>query len=85
MEYLRGHDATPANDTEASENTSHVLRAKQLVVLSGGAFGSPAILERSGIGGKEVLQKVGVKQIIDLPGVGENYQGWSQFILAKKQ
>ncbi|KAM5537387.1 hypothetical protein V8D89_008906 [Ganoderma adspersum] len=48
--------------------------ARRLVIISAGPFGSPAILERSGIGGKEVLQKVGVKQIIDLPGVGENYQ-----------
>ncbi|PIL25969.1 hypothetical protein GSI_11723 [Ganoderma sinense ZZ0214-1] len=48
--------------------------ARRLVVISAGPFGSPAILERSGIGGEKVLEKVGVKQIIDLPGVGENYQ-----------
>ena len=50
-------------------------RAKRLVVVSGGAFGSPAILERSGIGAKRVLEKYGVEQVVDLPGVGENYQG----------
>ena len=43
--------------------------------MSSGAFGSPAILERSGIGAKAVLQKCGVEQLVDLPGVGENYQG----------
>ncbi|KAI0369246.1 alcohol oxidase-like protein [Pilatotrama ljubarskyi] len=48
--------------------------ARRLVVISAGAFGSPAILERSGIGAKNVLTKVGVEQFIDLPGVGENYQ-----------
>lgn len=52
-----------------------IARAKRLVVLSSGTFGSPGILERSGIGAKAVLEKCGVKQIVDLPGVGENYQG----------
>lgn len=51
-------------------------RAKRLVVVSGGSLGSPAILERSGIGAKEVLDKAGVEQIVELPGVGSEYQGW---------
>lgn len=52
-----------------------VARARKLVVVSAGALGSPQILERSGIGRKDVLDKVGVEQIVDLPGVGENFQG----------
>ncbi|KAI9060146.1 GMC oxidoreductase [Trametes sanguinea] len=48
--------------------------ARRLVVISAGAFGSPAILERSGIGSKHVLNSAGVEQLVDLPGVGENYQ-----------
>ncbi|KAJ3835505.1 GMC oxidoreductase-domain-containing protein [Lentinula raphanica] len=47
--------------------------ASRLVVLSSGAFGSPAILERSGIGSASCLAEVDVRQIVDLPGVGENY------------
>lgn len=43
--------------------------------MSGGAFGSPAILERSGIGAKARLEKFGIETVVDLPGVGENYQG----------
>ena len=54
---------------------THTVRGTRLVVISAGALGSPGILERSGIGGKEVLEGVGVKQRVDLPGVGENYQG----------
>ncbi|KAJ3554310.1 hypothetical protein NP233_g12447 [Leucocoprinus birnbaumii] len=46
--------------------------AARLVVLSAGAFGSPAILERSGIGAPETLRKNDVQQLVDLPGVGEN-------------
>ncbi|KAI0671023.1 alcohol oxidase-like protein [Trametes maxima] len=48
--------------------------ARQLVVLSAGTFGSPAILERSGIGAKAILDRICVPQKVDLPGVGENYQ-----------
>ena len=55
---------------------TRIVRGTKLVLISAGAFGSPGILERSGIGAKEVLERVGVKQHIDLPGVGENYQGF---------
>ena len=56
-----------------------VARASRLVVLSAGAFGSPAILERSGIGAKDVLSKNSIQQFVDLPGVGEHYMGSSKF------
>lgn len=49
--------------------------AKRLVVVSAGSLGSPCILERSGIGAESVLKLAGVEQLVDLPGVGENYQG----------
>ena len=54
-----------------------VARASRLVVLSAGAFGSPAVLERSGIGSKEILTKNNIQQLVDLPGVGEHYMGSS--------
>jgi choline dehydrogenase len=49
-----------------------VLRIKNdgEVILSGGTFGSPAILQRSGIGPKSKLKQIGIKTVIDLP-VGE--------------
>ncbi|KAL4248407.1 GMC oxidoreductase family protein [Abortiporus biennis] len=49
-------------------------RATRLVVVSAGAFGSPVILERSGIGSKSILKEFGIDTVVDLPGVGENYQ-----------
>jgi choline dehydrogenase len=42
------------------------------VVLSAGAYGSPAILLRSGIGPAGELAAIGVKPTLDLPGVGRN-------------
>lgn len=63
---------------ETTAGTHHpvsYVHASRLVVVSAGAFGSPTILERSGIGGKAVLEKNNVNLVVDLPGVGENYQG----------
>ena len=54
-----------------------VARASRLVVLSAGAFGSPAVLERSGIGSNDVLNKNNIQQLVDLLGVGEHYMGSS--------
>ncbi|KAL0955068.1 hypothetical protein HGRIS_003985 [Hohenbuehelia grisea] len=51
-----------------------IARATKLVVVSAGAFGSPGILQRSGIGSGTVLMRSGVQQLVDLPGVGQNYQ-----------
>lgn len=44
------------------------------VVLCAGAVGSPALLERSGIGDGARLQGLGIETVADLPGVGENLQ-----------
>ncbi len=61
-----------------ADNETHVVRARKLIVVSSGALGSPLVLERSGIGSKAVLEKHGVEQVVDLPGVGENYRGMSR-------
>lgn len=58
-----------------ADQSSNIVRALKFVVVSAGAFGSPAILERSGIGAERVLKQCGIEQLVNLPGVGENYQG----------
>ncbi|KDQ52343.1 GMC oxidoreductase [Jaapia argillacea MUCL 33604] len=50
-----------------------VVNASKEVILSAGTIKSPQILELSGIGTKSVLDKIGVKQKVELP-VGENVQ-----------
>ncbi|THH13767.1 hypothetical protein EW146_g6490 [Bondarzewia mesenterica] len=52
----------------------HTVSAKRMVVVSAGAFGSPAILERSGIRAPFILNKFGIPRVADLEGVGESYQ-----------
>jgi choline dehydrogenase len=44
------------------------------IILCGGAFNSPQLLQLSGVGNAKELEAVGVKPIHDLPGVGEHLQ-----------
>jgi choline dehydrogenase len=50
------------------------VRARREVVLSAGAIGSPQILQLSGIGPADLLQRQGIEVQVDLPGVGANLQ-----------
>ena len=49
------------------------IEAKE-VILCGGAFNSPQLLQLSGVGDHEHLQSVGVDPVHHLPGVGANLQ-----------
>ncbi len=44
------------------------------VVLAGGAFNSPQLLQLSGVGNAAELQALGINPVHDLPGVGEHMQ-----------
>lgn len=46
--------------------------AAKAVTLSAGVYGSPTILQRSGIGPAEALRALGIGVAVDLPGVGAN-------------
>jgi choline dehydrogenase len=61
-----------------------IARTRREVVLSGGSIGSPAILERSGIGNGERLNALGIDTVRHLPGVGENLQDHLQIRCAYK-
>lgn len=69
----------PAVRPDADPASTQVVYATKQIVLSAGAFGSPTILERSGIGAHRILEKNGVTPAFgpkyELPGVGQNYQG----------
>ncbi|TFY67269.1 hypothetical protein EVG20_g4001 [Dentipellis fragilis] len=52
----------------------HSVQAARLVVVSAGTFGSPGILERSGVGNASVIKPLGIKPLVELDGVGESYQ-----------
>jgi choline dehydrogenase len=42
------------------------------VVLAAGAYNSPQVLQRSGVGARELLRTLGIDAVVDLPGVGEH-------------
>ncbi|KAJ6448329.1 alcohol oxidase [Mycena sanguinolenta] len=48
--------------------------ATREVVVSAGALYSPTVLQRSGIGNATFLRSLGIKPVLDLPGVGANFQ-----------
>jgi choline dehydrogenase-like flavoprotein len=55
------------------DGIEHEVRAR-CVVLCAGTFGSPTILMRSGIGPVEDLAALGVREVVNLAGVGKNLQ-----------
>ncbi|KAJ7075522.1 alcohol oxidase-like protein [Mycena belliarum] len=59
---------------ESAPQDIRTVKARKMVVVSAGTMGSPLILERSGVGKKEVLERAGIPVVAELPGVGENYQ-----------
>jgi choline dehydrogenase len=50
------------------------IKANREIVLSAGAINSPQLLQLSGIGNGELLQGLGIRTLVDLPGVGRNLQ-----------
>jgi choline dehydrogenase len=66
---LAGDRVTAAEIVRAGRR---IALAADEYVLACGAFGSPAVLMRSGVGPAGHLAEVGVPAQVDLPGVGEN-------------
>lgn len=64
----------PIFNTDGMEQSPRSVRARKLVIASSGACGTPALLERSGVGDNEILTRAGVPVLVDLPGVGNGYE-----------
>jgi choline dehydrogenase len=66
---------TTATGVEFTQNGSRLRRAHAgEVILCSGAFGSPQLLQLSGVGAAGELRDLGIDVVADLPGVGENMQ-----------
>ncbi len=75
---MHGNTAT---GVEAIVNGEVVnFTASREVIVSAGAFGSPKLLELSGIGRRDILEKAGIQPIVENDGVGENYQDHLLFL-----
>ncbi|MHA7874239.1 GMC family oxidoreductase [Roseivivax sp.] len=53
---------------------THQARARREIILSGGTFNSPQLLQVSGIGPGALLRAQGIEVVHELKGVGENLQ-----------
>ncbi|KAJ9638114.1 uncharacterized protein PV06_04905 [Exophiala oligosperma] len=64
----------PTKPVGGKDMPRRFFKARKLVIVSCGTLSSPLVLQRSGIGDPEKLRKAGVKPVVDLPGVGLNFQ-----------
>jgi choline dehydrogenase len=65
-------------------NQLQTVRARREVVVSAGAFGSPQLLQLSGIGVGAELKKAGVTPVHELAGVGKNLQDHIDYVQSWK-
>jgi choline dehydrogenase len=72
-------DKTAAGVRFAHKNQVKEIRVNKEVILSAGSIGSPHLLQLSGIGNKDVLEKAGIECLHELNGVGENLQDHLEF------
>ena len=62
------------------KNEKIKIKANKEIILSAGAFGSPQIMLRSGIGANNELKAHGIETKLDLPGVGKNLQDHIDYV-----
>jgi choline dehydrogenase-like flavoprotein len=73
---LRGSsdDVTAYGVLWTKDNEKLTANARREVILAAGAYGSPKLLELSGIGSSKILRPLGINVVVDNPSVGENLQ-----------
>jgi choline dehydrogenase len=72
-------DGRRAVAVEYSQAGRHsTARARKEILISGGAFNSPQLLQLSGVGPAELLRRHGIDVVLDAPGVGHDLQDHMQ-------
>jgi len=56
------------------DGATHVAKATGEVILAGGAFNSPQLMQLSGVGPAKLLRSHGIDVVADMAGVGEDLQ-----------
>ncbi len=60
------------------------VEARREVILCGGAFNSPQLLQLSGVGRSQDITPHGIEMVHELAGVGQNFHDHIDFVLAYK-
>lgn len=55
-------------------DTPLTVKANKEVIISAGTIHTPQILQNSGVGPEDLLTKANITTLVDLPGVGQNFQ-----------
>jgi choline dehydrogenase-like flavoprotein len=75
VEYLKGERLYRADGNPSQGNGERrEVHASREVILAGGAFNTPQLLMLSGVGPREQLERLGIKVLSDVSGVGRNLQ-----------
>ncbi|GAB1742872.1 hypothetical protein NU219Hw_g8577t1 [Hortaea werneckii] len=69
VDFIRSNMTTNSSKSQISN-----VKACREIILAAGAPYSPQILQLSGIGPRKLLEGLGIETIVDLPGVGNNFQ-----------
>jgi choline dehydrogenase-like flavoprotein len=77
-----GPVATGVTYSSDGEDNKTVSVLKEVIVAVG-ALHTPQLLQLSGIGDKSLLGSLGIETLVDLPGVGANYQDHPLLITAQ--
>lgn len=85
ISFENGNTSVNGLHYSTDHNTHYAgLKPGGEVILSGGAIGSPQVLQVSGIGPGELLNRLGIPVIRDVPGVGKNLQDHLQIRMVYK-
>ncbi|TGJ85659.1 hypothetical protein E0Z10_g3122 [Xylaria hypoxylon] len=68
--------ATGVSFEQKTRNSTTIVtvKANKEVIIAAGAIHSPQLLQQSGIGPSALLEAAGIDTVVDLPGVGQNFQ-----------
>ncbi len=62
----------------SSAGVARTARARKEILVCGGAYNSPQLLQLSGVGPAELLRQHGIEVVLDAPGVGHDLQDHMQ-------
>jgi len=57
-----------------NDSGARTVSARKEIIIAAGTIHTPQILQGSGIGAKALLEEAGIDVVVDLPGVGWNFQ-----------